>query len=78
VAAISLAGWLTLLSLPLIAANEAKPQYAEATVDMALKQVSEHVYYVEGVPGIATDNQGFISNSGFVVTGEGVLVKRLR
>ena len=32
-----------------------------ATVDMTLKQVSEHVYFVEGVPGIATDNQGFIS-----------------
>ena len=72
--AISLAGWLSLLSLPLIAANESKPQYAEATVDMVLKQVSEHVWYVEGVPGIATDNQGFISNSGFVVTGEGVVV----
>lgn len=70
--AIFLTGWL---SLPLASANEAvKPQYAEATVDMVLKQVSKHAWYVEGVPGIATDNQGFISNSGFVVTGEGVVV----
>ena len=45
-----------------------------ATVDMTLKQVSEHVYFVEGVPGIATDNQGFISNAGVIVTGAGVVV----
>ena len=45
-----------------------------ATVDMTLKQVSEHVWFVEGVPGIATDNQGFISNAGVIVTGAGVVV----
>jgi glyoxylase-like metal-dependent hydrolase (beta-lactamase superfamily II) len=45
-----------------------------ATVDMDLKKVSEHVWFVEGVPGIATDNQGFISNAGVVVTGAGVVV----
>jgi len=45
-----------------------------ATVDMVLKRVSEHVYYVEGVPGIASDNQGFISNAGVIVTGAGVVV----
>jgi glyoxylase-like metal-dependent hydrolase (beta-lactamase superfamily II) len=48
--------------------------YAPATVDMQVKRVSEHVYYVEGTPGVATDNQGFISNAGFVVTGAGVVV----
>ncbi|MFV2005462.1 MAG: MBL fold metallo-hydrolase [Gammaproteobacteria bacterium] len=41
---------------------------------MEVKKVSEHVYYVEGKPGIATDNEGFISNSGFIVTGDGVVV----
>ena len=45
-----------------------------ATVDMDLKQISEHVWFVEGVPGIATDNQGFISNAGVIVTGAGVVV----
>jgi len=45
-----------------------------ATVDMDLRQVSEHVYFVEGVPGIATDNQGFISNAGVIITGAGVVV----
>ena len=55
---------------------EARPQevYAPATVDMKLKRVSEHVWFVEGAPGIATENQGFISNAGVIVTGAGVVV----
>ncbi len=60
---------LTLLSLPAMAQS-----YAPISVPMKVKQVSEHVYYVAGVPGMATDNQGFISNAGFVVTGDGVIV----
>ena len=48
---------------------------APATVDMPVRQVSEHVYYVEGAPGPATgSNQGFVSNAGFIVTGAGVVV----
>ncbi len=49
-------------------------KYAPTSVDMQVKQVSEHVYYVEGKPGIATDNEGFISNAGFVITGDGVVI----
>ncbi len=49
-------------------------KYAATSVDMAVKKVSEHVYYVEGIPGIATDNEGFISNAGFVVTTDGVVI----
>lgn len=49
-------------------------KYAPATVEMKVKKMSEHVYYVEGIPGIATENQGFISNAGFVVTNEGVVI----
>jgi len=41
---------------------------------MDVKKVSGHVYYVEGKPGVATDNEGFISNAGFIVTGDGVVV----
>ncbi|MEE9421930.1 MAG: MBL fold metallo-hydrolase [Gammaproteobacteria bacterium] len=41
---------------------------------MKLKQVSDHVYYVQGEPGVATDNEGFVSNAGFVVTNAGVVV----
>jgi len=49
-------------------------KYAPTSVDMEVKKVSEHVYYVEGTAGIATDNEGFISNAGFVITGDGVVV----
>jgi glyoxylase-like metal-dependent hydrolase (beta-lactamase superfamily II) len=52
----------------------ADPSQAPATVDMTVRRVSEHVYYVEGTPGAATDNEGFISNAGFIVTGAGVVV----
>lgn len=51
-----------------------KETYADTSVAMEVKQVTEHVYYVEGAPGIATDNEGFISNAGFVVTNDGVVV----
>jgi glyoxylase-like metal-dependent hydrolase (beta-lactamase superfamily II) len=51
-------------------ANDCPP----ASVDMTLKRVSEHVYFVQGVPGVATDNEGFISNAGVIVTGAGVVV----
>lgn len=52
----------------------ANSKYAPSSVEMEVKKVSEHVYYVEGIPGIATDNEGFISNAGFVVTDAGVVV----
>jgi len=45
-----------------------------AGVDMTLQRVSEHVYFVQGVPGVATENEGFISNAGVIVTGAGVVV----
>lgn len=45
-----------------------------ASVDMTLERVSEHVYFVQGVPGVATDNEGFISNAGVIMTGAGVVV----
>lgn len=71
---------LLLFSQSLLAArdNAGNPasdaQYAPTSVVMEVKKVSEHVYYVEGAAGIATDNEGFISNAGFVVTGDGVVV----
>jgi glyoxylase-like metal-dependent hydrolase (beta-lactamase superfamily II) len=38
-------------------------------------KVSEHVYYVQGLPGIASEqNEGYNSNAGFVVTNDGVIV----
>lgn len=52
----------------------AKTIYPATEVEMELKQVSEHVYYVQGEAGVPTDNEGFISNAGFIVTDEGVVV----
>ena len=56
------------------ASATADNSYAPITVDMQVEKMSEHVYYVQGISGIATDNQGFISNAGFVITKEGVVV----
>lgn len=52
----------------------ASPDYAPSEVTMVPVQVSEHVWYVQGMAGVATDNEGFISNAGFVITSEGVVV----
>ncbi len=52
----------------------AAEEYAETSVDMEVRKVSEHAYFVEGAAGIATDNEGFISNAGFVITGDGVVI----
>ena len=41
---------------------------------MQLQRLSEHVYFAQGEAGIATDNEGFISNAGVIITAEGVVV----
>jgi len=41
---------------------------------MVPERLSQHVYYLQGATGIATDNYGFVSNAAFVVTDEGVVV----
>ena len=48
--------------------------YERTDVDMELVQVSLHAYYVQGPPGAPTDNDGFMSNAGVVVTEEGVVL----
>ncbi len=49
-------------------------QYPPSEVDMKLIKVSDHVYYVQGKAGIATDNEGFISNAAAIIGNEGVTV----
>jgi glyoxylase-like metal-dependent hydrolase (beta-lactamase superfamily II) len=49
-------------------------EVAPIDIDMPLRKVSEHVYYVQGAPGIATDNKGFISNAAAIVTDDGIAV----
>jgi glyoxylase-like metal-dependent hydrolase (beta-lactamase superfamily II) len=47
----------------------------EATVPMRAEQVGAHSWYVLGQPGAASrENQGFMSNAGFVITRDGVVV----
>lgn len=45
------------------------------SVPMTLERVGRHTYYLRGLSGSASsENQGFMSNAGFVVTEEGVVV----
>lgn len=51
------------------------PRIDEATVPMQAVQLGPHSYFVQGLPGAASsENQGFMSNAGFVVTRDGVVV----
>ena len=64
-----------LVALLLLSASLARAgDYAPIGVDMRLEQITPDIYYVQGKAGIATDNQGFVSNAGFVITGDGVVV----
>ncbi len=57
------------------AATAAALDWVAATVEMSLRQVSPRTWYVVGQSGmVTTENQGFNSNAGFVVTPEGVVV----
>jgi glyoxylase-like metal-dependent hydrolase (beta-lactamase superfamily II) len=48
---------------------------AAADVAVVARQVSPHGWFVQGEAGMASAaNQGFMSNAGFVVTGDGVVV----
>lgn len=49
--------------------------YPPVTVKVKAVRLAEHSYYVPGLAGAASaGNQGFMSNAGFVVTDEGVVV----
>jgi len=43
-------------------------------VGMQAIKVSDHVWYVKGIAGTAVENEGFVSNAAFVITGDGVVV----
>ncbi|MCS5586420.1 MAG: MBL fold metallo-hydrolase [Gammaproteobacteria bacterium] len=44
------------------------------SVEVKAQKLAKNTYYVPGMSGAATEYEGFISNAGFVVTSEGVLV----
>lgn len=64
--------WLAVLVWPLTAALA---QQAPAAPVMALQQVGPNTHYVQGLAALGSpQNQNFISNAGFVVTRDGVVV----
>ena len=65
---------LILLFLMLTSIRVQAIEYEPSSVKMNLKPVSEHVYYVQGKAGIATDNEGFISNSTVILTEKGIVI----
>jgi glyoxylase-like metal-dependent hydrolase (beta-lactamase superfamily II) len=69
--ALALTGLLAPTS-PASAAADATP--ASPPVQMELRRLSEHVWLAQGAAGAATDNAGFISNAGVVVTDDGVVL----
>jgi len=59
--------WLALLAAACV--------FDAAAVELQPIKVSERVYYVQGKPGVASgENEGFNSNAGWVITGDGVVV----
>jgi glyoxylase-like metal-dependent hydrolase (beta-lactamase superfamily II) len=48
--------------------------YPPVTVKVIAEQIGDHTYYINGLAGSATEHEGFISNAGFVITSEGVVV----
>jgi glyoxylase-like metal-dependent hydrolase (beta-lactamase superfamily II) len=62
------------LFLAVAHAHASEAEYPELSVEVPLRQISPHVWFVRGAAGVATDNEGFISNAGFIVTDGGVVV----
>ncbi len=62
--------FLLLFSLSPLQAGD----YPPSGVEMSLQKVAPDCYYVQGQSGTATENEGFISNAGVVVTDAGVVV----
>jgi len=56
------------------AKSEINKTYPPVDVELKAVKVSEHVYFVQGKAGTATENKGFISNAGFIVTKDGVVL----
>ena len=64
---------LTLL-LTLLAFSVQAEEYEAVDVEVKAQKLIGDAYYVPGMSGAATEYEGFISNAGFVVTNEGVVV----
>ena len=65
---------VVLLAATSVAIAQLASNYPPVSVDMPLMKLTDDIYYVEGLPGTATEHEGFVSNAGFVVTEAGVVV----
>ncbi len=62
------------LLLTLLVFSAQAEEYEAVSVEVKAQKLTGDAYYVPGLSGAATEYEGFISNAGFVVTSEGVLV----
>lgn len=68
-------GLAVLAATMALVASAAARDYPPVKAKVTPIKVTSKVYYVQGEPGIASAaNEGYNSNAGFVVTGEGVVV----
>lgn len=66
---------LTLLLAPLFLSCAVMADASMQTVEVKPVRIAKHSYYVEGLPGAASvENRGYMSNAGFVITNNGVVV----
>ena len=63
-----------LLAFAVLPVQAGEELYVPSQVEMKLQKVSEHVYFVQGKAGVATDNEGFVSNAGVVITDAGIVI----
>jgi glyoxylase-like metal-dependent hydrolase (beta-lactamase superfamily II) len=64
----------TLLFVALTSVASSKKTYPAVDVLMEPVRLSEHVYYVQGMAGAATENAGFISNAAFIITDDSIVM----
>ncbi|MEJ2316141.1 MAG: MBL fold metallo-hydrolase [Gammaproteobacteria bacterium] len=71
---IAILGTALLVLMPIHLFAEQSVAYAPVSVPVKPVKLTDDVYYVEGLAGAATEFEGFISNAGFVVTEDGVVL----
>lgn len=63
-----------ILLLSLLTFTAQASDYEKVSVEMSAEKLNGSAYYIPGLSGSATEYEGFISNAGFVVTSDGVVV----
>jgi len=65
---------VTVVVLIVISLSVISDEYESLSVKVRAQNINGSAYYVPGLSGAATEFEGFISNAGFVVTSDGVVV----